>query len=50
MCVCVQLALLEDAVMELSKFQGEMRVKEASVDSLPMEVWEASSLGLLKGT
>ena len=35
---------------ELSKFQGEMRVKESSVDSLPMDVWDSSSLSLLKGT
>ncbi|CAI8057318.1 hypothetical protein GBAR_LOCUS31241, partial [Geodia barretti] len=33
---------------ELSKFQGEMRVKESSVDSLPMDVWDSSSLSLLK--
>lgn len=45
----VQMSLLEDAVLELRKFQGEMRVKEASVNSLPMEIWDASSLGLLKG-
>lgn len=43
------MSLLEDAVLELSKFQGEMRVKEASVSSLPMEVWDPSSLELLKG-
>ena len=46
----MQLSLLEDAVQELSKFHGEMRVKEASVDSLPMDVWDSSSLSLLKGT
>lgn len=46
----VQISLLEDAVLELRKFQGEMRVKEASVNSLPMDIWDASSLGLLKGT
>jgi regulator of Ty1 transposition protein 103 len=43
-----KLSLLEDAVQELSKFHGEMRVKEASVDSLPMDVWDSSSLSLLK--
>lgn len=43
------MSLLEDAVLELSKFQGEMRVKEASVTSLPMEIWDPSSLELLKG-
>ena len=36
-------------MLELRKFHGEMRVKEASVDSLPMEIWDASSLGMLKG-
>ena len=45
----MQLSLLEDAILELRKFKGEMRVKEASVESLPMEIWDASSLGLLKG-
>ena len=35
--------------MELRKFQGEMRIKEASVEALPMEVWDTSSLELLKG-
>ena len=44
-----QLSLLEDAVEELSKFQGEMRVKDASVSSLPIDIWESSSLSLLKG-
>ena len=43
------MSLLEDAVLELRKFEGEMRIKEASIESLPIEIWDASSLGLLKG-
>ena len=47
--LCLQLSLLEDAMLELSKFQGEMRVKEASVGSLPIDIWDSSSLEVLKG-
>ena len=46
----VQLSLLEDAMEELRKFEGELKVKSSLLSSLRIDVSSAESLSKLKGT
>ena len=44
-----QLSLLEDAMEELRKFEGELKVKSSLLSSLRIDVSSAESLSKLKG-
>ena len=45
----VQISLLEDSLIELGKFEGEMKIKSTALSQLPIDVSSTSSLSKLKG-
>lgn len=47
--MCVQISLLEDSLVELGKFEGEMKIKSTALSQLPIDVSSTSSLSKLKG-
>ena len=44
-----QLSLLEDAVIELRKFEGELKIKSSHMSHIRIDVSDTSSLSQLKG-